>query len=48
MQKSVGANMLYFLLGLNGILLVLPKLILIKFTNDALWGDVSLKMLAGL
>ena len=39
--------MLYFLLGLNGILLVLPKLILIKFTNDALWGDVTLENLGG-
>ena len=39
--------MLYFLLGLNGILLVLPKLILIKFTNDTLWGDVTLENLGG-
>ena len=39
--------MLYFLLGLNGMLLVLPKLILIKFTNDTLWGDVTLENLGG-
>ena len=39
--------MLYFLLVLNGILLVLPKLILIKFTNDTLWGDVTLENFGG-
>ena len=45
-QASTGI-ILWFLLGLNGLLVGTPKLFLIKFTNDELWGDITWGNLAG-
>lgn len=45
--KTASNRYLILLLLINAVLLLLPKLVLIKFVNESLWGEITAQNLAG-